>query len=147
MKTPSIIIICLLFAFTIHAQQHIRQYIVHISPTGESDKPLDELTLQLGKPVVQANAFKVVITTDATTLKSVINFISANRIHHSVPGSEFGSFEVKVFDQTALVSEYYLATHQLSKAYLNRLIALLKARHGDKNVIEELQKIVRRIDY
>ena len=149
MKKLPLLILCLLFTAYVFAQHPSHQYIIHIYPTaGSTDKPLDEVTIKYGESAIQTEDGKVTILTDAATINSIASYIRANiKSHLPAANPDAECFGVILYAQTALVTRYYLNSHTQSKAYFKQFIASLTARHADKNVIGEVQKIYSRLNY
>ena len=151
-RSKVFIFIILLFIITspsCHVRTNMTSYYVKISPLGISDVPRDILIIGQ-RPIdsITANKFakqkpfKYYVETDKKTFERTISFLDENDPHKAPVKSiltEYGSFNISVFDSSSLITSYSLGRLE-SKKFFNSLIEFLIKSNLDTSMVKKLKE-------
>jgi hypothetical protein len=133
-------------------QNTVKVTLIKIKPLSlKSDKPIDTLLISYDKQFLTKNEDWIrLILTDKNTFQRTVNYIQENKLNYGVSEKthlEDGIFEINMYNKNLIVTSYTLKSHQLSKQYLRELINMLKKDELDAKLLDELERLLIRIDY
>jgi len=135
-----------------HTQPDVKITLIEIKPFSMSgDKPIDTLRISYDQHfLVNDKDWIHLSLIDKNTFKKVVNFVQSKKTEDeatSISHLEDGIFIINMFNGDRIVTSYTLKSHQISQRYLYQLMAMLRESNSDKELIDEIDKLLLSINY